>query len=174
MHSRLPLPGFHFSQACLPYVTVLYPVSPPTCYVPALGATITTIKDISSIHRAYITIRMAIDLTGTVALCLDYSITSIPQGLFVSSHVRLTTTKSGNQGNCSCVRSSSFFITHLISLWTHQGCNNDYKTESISVEQINDSPFHLRGFLQGPQGSPYEGGTFEVVSSTVIFSMCMI
>ncbi|KAN0105335.1 ubiquitin-conjugating enzyme [Russula decolorans] len=41
-------------------------------------------------------------------------------------------------------------------------CNNDYKTENISVELMDDSPFHLRGSLQGPQDSPYEGGNFEV------------
>ena len=33
---------------------------------------------------------------------------------------------------------------------------------------MDNSPFHLRGSLQGPRDSPYEGGTFELVSSTVI------
>ncbi|KAF8498534.1 ubiquitin-conjugating enzyme/RWD-like protein [Russula emetica] len=41
-------------------------------------------------------------------------------------------------------------------------CNNDYKTENISVELMDDSPFHLRGSFQGLQDSPYEGGNFEV------------
>jgi hypothetical protein len=70
----------------------------------------------------------------------------------------------------------SFFFrgSRLISLCTHQGCNDGYKTENISVELMDDSPFHLRGFFQGPQGSPYEGGNFEVVSSTVIVSTGMI
>ena len=35
---------------------------------------------------------------------------------------------------------------------------------------MDDSPFYLRGSFQGPQDSPYEGGDFDVVSSTVNFS----
>jgi hypothetical protein len=54
---------------------------------------------------------------------------------------------------------------------THPVCNNDYKTEKFSVELVDDSPFHLRGSFPGPQDSPYEGGNFEVVSSTVISSV---
>jgi hypothetical protein len=103
-------------------------------------------------------------------------ITSIPQGLLVSSHVRLTTT-SGSQGNCSCVRGSNLFYygSRLISLCTlHQGCNEGYKSENVSVELMGDSPFHLRGSFPGPQDSPYEDGNFDVVSSTIILSTYMI
>ena len=50
-----------------------------------------------------------------------------------------------------------------------QGCINDYKTDNIGVKVMDDSPFHVRGFFQGPQDSPYEGGTFELVSSTIFF-----
>jgi ubiquitin-protein ligase len=32
----------------------------------------------------------------------------------------------------------------------------------ISAEIIADDIFHLRGTIQGPSGSPYEGGTFVV------------
>ena len=76
------------------------------------------------------------------------------------------------------VQVSSFLDQVLSVCVLTQGCNNDYKTDNVSVEQMNDSPFHLRGSFQGPQDSPYEGGTFEVVRSAVIVifskSTCMI
>ncbi|KAK7435485.1 Ubiquitin-conjugating enzyme E2 1 [Stygiomarasmius scandens] len=40
-------------------------------------------------------------------------------------------------------------------------CKND-KTSNISLELIDDSPFHLKGSFPGPEGTPYEGGNFEV------------
>lgn len=39
-------------------------------------------------------------------------------------------------------------------------------TTNINIEPFDDSPFHLRSSFQGPHDSPYEGGHFEVVSST--------
>lgn len=43
-------------------------------------------------------------------------------------------------------------------------CKND-KTSQIKVDLIDNSPFHLKGSFSGPEGTPYEGGHFEVVSS---------
>ncbi|KAE9383627.1 hypothetical protein BT96DRAFT_859961 [Gymnopus androsaceus JB14] len=40
-------------------------------------------------------------------------------------------------------------------------CKND-KTSNISLELIDNSPFHLRGSFPGPEDTPYEGGHFEV------------
>ncbi|KAL0960540.1 hypothetical protein HGRIS_005578 [Hohenbuehelia grisea] len=40
-------------------------------------------------------------------------------------------------------------------------CKND-KTSNIRIELIDESPFHLKGSFPGPQGTPYEGGNFEV------------
>ncbi|KAI0270979.1 ubiquitin-conjugating enzyme/RWD-like protein [Russula aff. rugulosa BPL654] len=41
-------------------------------------------------------------------------------------------------------------------------CNDTYKTDNISVELMDNSPFHLRGSFRGPQDGLYEGGNFEV------------
>ena len=43
-----------------------------------------------------------------------------------------------------------------------QDCKND-KTSQIKIELIDESPFHLKGSFPGPEGTPYEGGNFEVV-----------
>ncbi|KIM36530.1 hypothetical protein M413DRAFT_288264 [Hebeloma cylindrosporum] len=40
-------------------------------------------------------------------------------------------------------------------------CKND-KTSQIKIETIDESPFHLKGSFPGPEGTPYEGGLFEV------------
>ncbi|KAG5649992.1 hypothetical protein H0H81_001137 [Sphagnurus paluster] len=40
-------------------------------------------------------------------------------------------------------------------------CKND-KTSNIKIELIDESPFHLKGSFPGPEGTPYEGGHFEV------------
>ncbi|CAK5270408.1 unnamed protein product [Mycena citricolor] len=40
-------------------------------------------------------------------------------------------------------------------------CKND-KVSGIRIDLVDSSPFHLRGAFPGPEGTPYEGGTFEV------------
>ncbi|KAL5501884.1 UBC1 [Sanghuangporus vaninii] len=40
-------------------------------------------------------------------------------------------------------------------------CKND-KASNISIELIDDSPFHLKGSFDGPEGTPYEGGRYDV------------
>jgi len=40
-------------------------------------------------------------------------------------------------------------------------CKND-KTSQIKVDLVDNSPFHLKGSFNGPEGTPYEGGHFEV------------
>ncbi|KIJ45921.1 hypothetical protein M422DRAFT_29567, partial [Sphaerobolus stellatus SS14] len=40
-------------------------------------------------------------------------------------------------------------------------CQND-KTSSITISLVDNSLFHLKGSFPGPEGTPYEGGTYEV------------
>jgi len=40
-------------------------------------------------------------------------------------------------------------------------CKND-KHSKISIDLIDESPFHLRGSFDGPEDTPYEGGRYEV------------
>ncbi|KAK1215366.1 Ubiquitin-conjugating enzyme E2 1 [Marasmius sp. AFHP31] len=40
-------------------------------------------------------------------------------------------------------------------------CKND-KSSNITLELIDNSPFHLKGSFPGPEETPYEGGKFEV------------
>ncbi|KAF7296999.1 Ubiquitin-conjugating enzyme E2-24 kDa [Mycena indigotica] len=40
-------------------------------------------------------------------------------------------------------------------------CKND-KTSNITIDLIDDSPFHLRGSFPGPEDTPYQGGLFQV------------
>ncbi|KAJ7063813.1 ubiquitin-conjugating enzyme/RWD-like protein [Mycena amicta] len=40
-------------------------------------------------------------------------------------------------------------------------CKND-KTSNITIDLIDNSPFHLKGSFSGPEGTPYEGGLFQV------------
>lgn len=60
---------------------------------------------------------------------------------------------------------TSLFIDnrHISYELSCKDCKND-KTSNIRIELIDNSPFHLRGSFPGPQGTPYEGGNFDVVS----------
>ncbi|EPQ54899.1 hypothetical protein GLOTRDRAFT_139354 [Gloeophyllum trabeum ATCC 11539] len=40
-------------------------------------------------------------------------------------------------------------------------CKND-KSSKIQLDLVDESPFHLKGSFPGPEGTPYEGGRFEV------------
>ncbi|CAE6458435.1 unnamed protein product [Rhizoctonia solani] len=40
-------------------------------------------------------------------------------------------------------------------------CKND-KASKITIELIDDSPFHLCGSFPGPEDTPYQGGTYQV------------
>ncbi|KAI0698112.1 ubiquitin-conjugating enzyme/RWD-like protein [Cytidiella melzeri] len=40
-------------------------------------------------------------------------------------------------------------------------CKND-KSSNITINLIDNSPYHLKGSFSGPDGTPYEGGHFEV------------
>ncbi|KAF8649013.1 hypothetical protein AX16_006127 [Volvariella volvacea WC 439] len=40
-------------------------------------------------------------------------------------------------------------------------CKND-KSSNIAIELVDESPFHLKGSFPGPEGTPYQGGRFEV------------
>ena len=41
-------------------------------------------------------------------------------------------------------------------------CKND-KSSKITIDLVDDNPFHLIGGFDGPDGTPYEGGRFQVV-----------
>jgi hypothetical protein len=47
-----------------------------------------------------------------------------------------------------------------LNIWSD--CRND-KSTNHKIELIDESPYHLKGSFPGPQGTPYEGGHFEVV-----------
>jgi ubiquitin-conjugating enzyme (huntingtin interacting protein 2) len=49
-------------------------------------------------------------------------------------------------------------------------CKND-KTSNIRIDLIDESPFHLKGSFPGPEGTPYQGGHFEVVGLIYDFRM---
>ncbi|EIW52360.1 E2 ubiquitin-conjugating protein UBC1 [Trametes versicolor FP-101664 SS1] len=40
-------------------------------------------------------------------------------------------------------------------------CKND-KSSKITIDLVDDSPFHLIGGFDGPEDTPYEGGRFQV------------
>ncbi|KAH9932826.1 ubiquitin-conjugating enzyme/RWD-like protein [Epithele typhae] len=40
-------------------------------------------------------------------------------------------------------------------------CKND-KSSRVTIELVDNSPFHLIGSFDGPEGTPYEGGRFQV------------
>jgi hypothetical protein len=65
------------------------------------------------------------------------------------------------------VRPISAFLSSrpYLSYSPPQDCKND-KSSNINIDLIDNSPFHLRGSFEGPQGTPYEGGHFEVVRFT--------
>ena len=45
----------------------------------------------------------------------------------------------------------------------YKTCSKNDKSSQIKIDLIEESPFHLKGSFPGPQGTPYEGGHFEVV-----------
>jgi ubiquitin-conjugating enzyme (huntingtin interacting protein 2) len=52
---------------------------------------------------------------------------------------------------------------HLQQNWPD--CKND-RHSKINIDLVDESPFHLIGSFDGPEGTPYEGGRYEVVSKT--------
>ncbi|KAI5121361.1 hypothetical protein M0805_000669 [Coniferiporia weirii] len=40
-------------------------------------------------------------------------------------------------------------------------CKND-KSSNITLDLIDNSPYHLKGSFNGPEGTPYEGGRYDV------------
>lgn len=50
-------------------------------------------------------------------------------------------------------------------------CKND-KTSNVKIDLIDESPFHLKGSFPGPEGTPYEGGHFEVVRASTPVCSC--
>jgi len=42
-----------------------------------------------------------------------------------------------------------------------EDCQND-KTSQISIELVDNSLYHLKGIFPGPEGTPYDGGKYEV------------
>ena len=45
-------------------------------------------------------------------------------------------------------------------------CKND-KTSKVSIELVDNSPYHLIGAFDGPEGTPYEGGHYQVVRRNI-------
>lgn len=55
----------------------------------------------------------------------------------------------------------SHFLSHRPArVWLD--CKND-KSSKITIDLVDDSPFHLIGGFDGPEDTPYEGGRFQVV-----------
>ncbi|TFY81046.1 hypothetical protein EWM64_g2962 [Hericium alpestre] len=40
--------------------------------------------------------------------------------------------------------------------------NKEIAASNVEIELIDNSPFHLKGSFNGPEGTPYEGGHFDV------------
>lgn len=57
---------------------------------------------------------------------------------------------------------SKLFMFMAKTLLIRPDCKND-KASNISIDLIDNSPFHLKGSFDGPEGTPYEGGRYEVV-----------
>lgn len=93
---------------------------------------------------------------------LDFLIL-IPSSFLPESH-NGRPPSSCQQGNCWLVYSQApqSSILQLCS-----DCKND-KTSNISLDLIDNSPFHLRGSFPGPEDTPYQGGHFEVVCKRIV------
>ena len=52
--------------------------------------------------------------------------------------------------------------THISDTLPSADCKND-KTSNITIDLVDNSPFHLKGSFIGPEGTPYEGGRYDVV-----------
>lgn len=52
-------------------------------------------------------------------------------------------------------------------------CKND-KTSRVTIDLVEDNPFHLIGAFDGPEDTPYQGGRFQVVRSATfdVFYVC--
>lgn len=58
--------------------------------------------------------------------------------------------------------SLSLLSSTLIQSRDCKDCRND-KSSNISIDMIDDNPYHLKGTFFGPEETPYEGGRYEVV-----------
>ena len=53
------------------------------------------------------------------------------------------------------------------AVWLKRGgrradCKND-KSSRVTIDLVDDNPFHLIGAFDGPEDTPYQGGRFQVV-----------
>ena len=51
-------------------------------------------------------------------------------------------------------------------------CKND-KTSKVTIDLVDNSPYHLIGAFDGPEDTPYEGGHYQVVSIDVFHNLVL-
>lgn len=61
-------------------------------------------------------------------------------------------------------------LTRVHACAAYIDCKND-KTSNITLELVDNSPFHLKGTFIGPEDTPYEGGHYDVVSTVCISTL---
>lgn len=69
-------------------------------------------------------------------------------------------TAQGKQRDPGCVPLVCNIATRPHAL--QPDCKND-QSSNIAIDLVDNSPFHLIGSFDGPEGTPYEGGHFQVV-----------
>lgn len=84
----------------------------------------------------------------------------------------VSTRRSQVRSRCHCFRAQEIVIIRMLKPCVFlllQDCKND-KTSNISVDLVDNSPFHLIGSFLGPEETPYEGGHFQVVRPAFILT----
>jgi hypothetical protein len=71
-------------------------------------------------------------------------------------------TKTREQGDRWSESATTCTVSHAPDNDPRIDCKND-KVSHITLELVDESPFHLKGTFPGPEETPYEGGIFDVV-----------
>jgi ubiquitin-conjugating enzyme (huntingtin interacting protein 2) len=64
-------------------------------------------------------------------------------------------------------------ISYLVDQRTRSDCKND-QTSKVTIDLVGNSPYHLIGSFDGPEGTPYEGGHYKVVSLSCSHTVTLV